>query len=139
MPTGMDTVLVTGMDTVMDTVSIRRIHTSPAFPSVISKPYNFAMPGFRLRLVLLVGVFIFRKAVSSNEFGGEEMLVRACLAPAPEGAGRSFASVVTRATSCDVRERLAEGNDRSRVALGPRSTADRLRVWIVSCTPPPAP
>src|SRR5439155_6920696 len=31
-----------------------------------------------------------------------------------------------------------EGNDRSRVALGPRSTAGRLRVWAVSrCHAPP--
>jgi len=50
MDTRMDTGMVTVLVTRMDTVSIRRIHTLPAFSSVISKPYNFAPHEFRLRL-----------------------------------------------------------------------------------------
>jgi hypothetical protein len=35
-------------------------------------------------------------------------------------------------------EGSVEGSDRSRVALGPRSTAGRLRVRVASCSSPPA-
>jgi hypothetical protein len=34
---------------------------------------------------LLVGVFVFRKAVSSNEFGGEKMLVGLASRPIAQG------------------------------------------------------
>jgi hypothetical protein len=50
MDTGMDTDMVTVLVTRMDTVSIRRIHTLTDFSPVISKPYNFALHEFRLRL-----------------------------------------------------------------------------------------
>ena len=46
--------------------------------------------------------------------------------------------MATRATARDKPRGSAEGNDHSRVALGPRSTAGRLRVRVVSCCHPPA-
>ena len=87
---------------------------------------------------LLVGVFVFRKAVSSNELVERRCWWGLPRAQSPKGE-RALVRVRGDASgSFDVRERLAEGNDRSRVALGLRSTAGRLRVWIVSCSSPPA-
>ena len=75
MPTRMVTVLVTRMVTGMDTVTIPRIHTLPAFSHGISNGWISCTREFRARLrCLLVGVFVFRKAGSSNEFGGEKKM-----------------------------------------------------------------
>lgn len=62
-------------------------------------------------------------------------------AQSPQGAkGRSFGSVVMLPSIPDVPGITAEGNDRSRVALGTRNTAHRLRVWVVPhCPAPPVP
>ena len=56
----------------------------------------------------------------------------------PEGLRPSFESVPIVRSACwpDRISPSKEGNDRSRAALGPRSTAGRLRVWVVSRFPP---
>jgi hypothetical protein len=146
MDTVLDTRVVTRMDTRVVTVSIRSIH-APCDPSArdcsVFRPRSRrSRPRQMLVLVVVFDLLPFPTHVGTPAGVGSptdddpRLLPRARRPEGRLGARSSPWSHEPRPVSCP--EASAEGNDRSRGALGPRSTAGRLRIRVVSCSCPPA-
>jgi hypothetical protein len=121
----------------MPTVSIRRIHYG-ARPNALNR-FRFLRLArgnsgrdWNIHWVVLMCSSrrcgnAARRGVSDGRFDGADLLPRPCRLK-PQGLVRARGDA---SHGFPRSERIRGGNDRSRVALGLRSTADRLRVWIV--------